>query len=238
VCTPSPRRSQATRANERAAHTPLGRPDPLEEVASVAAAKRELLLRVHRFRLRHEDLEDCFSQATLELMLQVRRGGEFASLRHISNTLEQRFLSRVRDRRRALAGRSPMIAAVEAARRLGPVPGDHDIEDVRVEIERLVFARHELMRLQLLARELTPDQRLAIAGQVGELTSGEFCARFGWTPEKYRKVAQRARARLRALADLDQSPHPSSPATSSPAPGVAARPVAGRASEEPAGTRL
>ena len=44
------------------------RPDPAEEVALVARARRELLLRAHRHRLRREDLEDCYSQATLELL--------------------------------------------------------------------------------------------------------------------------------------------------------------------------
>ena len=29
--------------------------------------------------------------------------------------------------------------------------------------------------------------------------AAEFCARFGWSVEKYRKVAQRARAKLRVL---------------------------------------
>jgi hypothetical protein len=31
------------------------------------------------------------------------------------------------------------------------------------------------------------------------MDSAEFCERFGWSSEKFRKVAQRARARLRAL---------------------------------------
>jgi len=55
-------------------------PDPVEEVAIMAHARRELLLRAHRFRLRREDLEDCYSQATLELMLRARRGKFFASM--------------------------------------------------------------------------------------------------------------------------------------------------------------
>jgi hypothetical protein len=46
----------------------------------VASAKRGLLLRVHRHRLRHEDLEDCYSQATLELIAHVRAGRSFAGL--------------------------------------------------------------------------------------------------------------------------------------------------------------
>ena len=48
--------------------------DPAEEVALVARAKRELLLRVHRYRLRREDLEDCYGQATLELVAHARSG--------------------------------------------------------------------------------------------------------------------------------------------------------------------
>jgi hypothetical protein len=51
-----------------------------DEVAEVACARRELLLRAHRFRLRHEDLEDCYSQATLELVAHAQRGAKFASL--------------------------------------------------------------------------------------------------------------------------------------------------------------
>jgi hypothetical protein len=54
--------------------------DAAEEVAIVARAKRDVLLRAHRFRLRREDLEDCYSQATLELVAHVRNGGAFADL--------------------------------------------------------------------------------------------------------------------------------------------------------------
>jgi hypothetical protein len=90
-------------------------PELLEEVAVVASSKRAVLLRAHSYRLRREDLEDCYSQATLELLDQVRRGRSFASRRHLANALEQRFVSRIHDRRRALAGRSPMQAAIEGA---------------------------------------------------------------------------------------------------------------------------
>jgi len=68
------------------------RPDVAEEVAQVACARRELLLRAHRHRLRREDLEDCYSQATLELVVHARRGGAFADRRHMGNALEVRFL--------------------------------------------------------------------------------------------------------------------------------------------------
>jgi DNA-directed RNA polymerase specialized sigma24 family protein len=178
--------------------------DPAEEVALVARAKRELLLRALRYQLRREDLEDCYSQATLELVAHARKGGTFWSRSHLGNVLEQRFRSRVRDRRRALSGRSPMQAALEAAMSLGRA-GEQEIEivDVRAEVERLVILRHELRRVEELARELTADQRLVLACQLGQVSPAEFCRRFGWSAEKYRKVAQRARARLRALTAGD-----------------------------------
>jgi hypothetical protein len=61
------------------------RSDPAQEVALVARARRELLLRVHGHRLRREDLEDCYSQATLELVALARKGREFASRLHVAN---------------------------------------------------------------------------------------------------------------------------------------------------------
>ncbi len=66
--------------------------DLAEEVATVACAKRDLLLRVHRHRLRPEDLEDCYSQATLELVASAQSGGVFASRLHIANALAQDYV--------------------------------------------------------------------------------------------------------------------------------------------------
>jgi DNA-directed RNA polymerase specialized sigma24 family protein len=189
--------------------------DPAEEVALVARARRELLLRVHRHRLRREDLEDCYSQAVLELVAHARRGGRFSSRLHLANVLEQRFLSRVGDRRRALSGRSPMQAALETALSLDCAEAQTvDVIDARAELETLVMLRQDLRRLRVLARELTPDQRLIIACQVGlQMSRGDFCERFGWSPEKYRKVAQRARARLRQLMAEDRDVPPAGAAS-------------------------
>jgi DNA-directed RNA polymerase specialized sigma24 family protein len=175
-------------------------------VALVARAKRELLLRVHRHRLRREDLEDCYSQATLELVAQARRGVRFSSSRHVANTLEQRLLSRIHDRRRALSGRSPMQAALETAVSLDSVEHEQiDIVDLRAELETLVILREDLRRVRSLAQALTSDQRLVLASQVGlQMGASEFCRLHRWTPEKYRKVAQRARARLKRLMALDE----------------------------------
>jgi DNA-directed RNA polymerase specialized sigma24 family protein len=182
-------------------------PDPAHEMALLAQARRELLLRAHRHRLRREDLEDCYSQATLELLTRARRGATFASRAHAANVLEQRFLSRVRDRRRALRGRSPMQAALNAALSWGG--GEVEVVDVRAEVEPLVLLRSDLRRLCELAPALTADQRLVLACQVGlQMSRAEFCHRFGWSHAKYRKVAQRGRARLRRLLAGQQSVPP------------------------------
>jgi hypothetical protein len=110
-----------------------------EEIALVVHSKRELLLRVHAHRLRREDLEDCFAQAALELIAQARRGGAFSSRVRMATALENRFLSRVLDRRRALAGRSPMEAALEASASLGGCGEDElEIADMRAGPHELV----------------------------------------------------------------------------------------------------
>jgi DNA-directed RNA polymerase specialized sigma24 family protein len=175
--------------------------DPAEEVALVARARRDLLLRAHRQRLRREDLEDCYSQATLELVAYARNRARFASRAHLANVLEQRFISRIKDRRRALSGRSPMQAALETAMSIGALEEARiQIVDVRADTERQAFLRHELQLVKAVAGELTPDQRMVLASQVGlQLSRAEFCRRYGWSTEKYRKVAQRARLRLRQL---------------------------------------
>ncbi|HTA13965.1 MAG TPA: hypothetical protein VK781_03820, partial [Solirubrobacteraceae bacterium] len=127
-----------------------GRPgalDPAEAIALVAGARRELLLGVHRHRLARADLEDCYSQATLELLTCSQHGGGFSSMAHIANALEQRLLSRIHDRRRAISGRSPIQTALATALPLGSVhEREVDIPDARADIERLVLLRHDLKR--------------------------------------------------------------------------------------------
>jgi RNA polymerase sigma factor (sigma-70 family) len=176
-------------------------------MALVAQARRELLLRAHRHRLRKEDLEDCYSQATLELLAQASGGaGAFSTRAHLANVLEQRFVSRIQDRRRALRGRSPEQAALNNALPLGD-GGDGGIEiaDVRAEIERLVMLRMDLSNLGKVIHDLTPDQRLVLVSSADSgMDCAEFCSRFGWSKEKYRKVVQRARARLRELLAREQ----------------------------------
>lgn len=205
----------------RAARGP-GLRDQAEMVALVARSKRAVLLRAHRHRLRPEDLEDCYSQATLELIALARRGRAYAGSAHVANALEQRFVSRVQDRRRALSGRSPIQAAIEAAVPLSAEEAGGELLDRRADPERLAILRQQLSEVVAGATALSEDQRLVIACQVGlQMSCEQFCQTFAWSPEKYRKVAQRARARLRALASL--------------APPV---PSGGGASDQKAGTDL
>jgi DNA-directed RNA polymerase specialized sigma24 family protein len=151
--------------------------------------------------MRREDLEDCYSQATLELLTRARKGSGFESPQHVSNALEQKFASRVKDRHRALGGRSALEAALAGAASIDDHEGAvGDLADRRAEVPDQVSHRHDLSRLREVAEDLTPDQRLVLACQVGlDMGCAEFCRRFGWSAEKFRKVSQRGRAKLRAL---------------------------------------
>jgi DNA-directed RNA polymerase specialized sigma24 family protein len=180
-------------------------------MALVAQARRQPLLRTHRHRLRKEDLEDCFSQATLELLAKAREGdgGTYVTRTHMANVLEQRFLSRIYDHRRALRGRSPAQAALNQALRLGDGADGIEVADVRAEIERLVMLRMDLRSLGQVIHKLTPDQRLVLSSLTASgMECVQFCDRFGWSKEKYRKVSQRARARLRELMEASEESFP------------------------------
>jgi RNA polymerase sigma factor (sigma-70 family) len=175
--------------------------DPVEAVAEIAVARRELLLRAYRHRLRREELEDCYSQAIVELVSRARGGARFAGPDHLAHALEQKFASRILDRRRALSGRSSIEAALGLATPLdGLDAGTTQIADVAPGVEERVARRLDLRRLREVADELSPDQRLVLACQVGlDMQCAEFCRRYGWSAEKFRKVAQRARGRLLGL---------------------------------------
>jgi DNA-directed RNA polymerase specialized sigma24 family protein len=185
-------------------------------MALVAQARRELLLRAYRHRLRKEDLEDCYGQATLELLAQARAVGAGSGVpgahmtrTHMANVLEQRFVSRIHDRLRALRGRSPAQAVLDRALPLGDGAGGIEVADVRAEIERLVMLRLDLRSLGRVIGELTADQRLVLVSLAeGGTGCVEFCERHGWSKNKYRKVSQRARARLRELLETCEETFP------------------------------
>jgi DNA-directed RNA polymerase specialized sigma24 family protein len=176
--------------------------DPLELVALVAHTRRAVLLRAYRKWLRHEDLEDCFSQSTFELLRRAHAGTTWRSTGHLANHLDQRFVSRVQDRLRAVNGRSPRQTAAEEQLRCGCLHDAPQPPGAQLALEELVMLRMQLRELPQLARALTPDQRLVLATQVAlQMPCADFCASYGWSREKYRKVAQRARAKLRALSE-------------------------------------
>jgi DNA-directed RNA polymerase specialized sigma24 family protein len=180
--------------------------DPLELVALVAGARRPALLQAYRHWLRHEDLEDCFSQSTFELIRRAHAGATWQSTSHLAHHLDQRFVSRVQDRLRAVNGRSLSQAASEDHLRAGGLRDGHHWVSERLELEELVMLRMQLREVPRLARALTPDQRLVLASQVAlQMPCAEFCATYGWSREKYRKVAQRARAKLRRLSEEQAS---------------------------------
>lgn len=175
-----------------------------EAIALVACARRRALLGIHRRHLGREDLEDCYSQATLEILTRARGGGGFTSRAHIANSLELRFISRIHDRRRALGGRSPIEAALAHAIPLSvSTEAETSLHDPRADVERKILARHELMRIAEISHKLTPDQRLLLAGRLSDTDRADFCHVHGWSVEKYRKVSQRTGARLRQLVDED-----------------------------------
>ncbi|MGA7704291.1 MAG: hypothetical protein WB998_05285 [Solirubrobacteraceae bacterium] len=196
--------------------------DPAETVALVVRARRALLLAAHRHRLSREDLEDCYSQATVELLKRAGRDRGFSSRAHIANALEQRFVSRIHDRRRALAGRSPMEAAVASALPLGTwEEGEVEVADARADIERLTLLRYDLRLICRFVGLLSPDQRLLLKSQLAGGLGEDFCREHGWSEAKYRKVGQRARARLAALLakqnEIDRAQSERSFASSCPA---------------------
>jgi hypothetical protein len=140
----------------------------------VSALKRDVLLRVHRHRLGFEDLEDCYSQATLELVCRARtRARAFQGEAHVANALEQRFLSRIADRRRALSSRSPIGAVTQVAlRRADDQDAGPDgavlaaVADPTGDVVERLAGQDDVRRLRELADELTADQRLVLACQV------------------------------------------------------------------------
>ena len=189
----------------------------------MAHARRAVLLNTYRHRLHREDLEDCYGQATVELLAQARRGAvAFSTRAHMANVIELRFVSRIQDRRRVLRGRSPAQAALDRALSLNGCGGEDsvEVEDLCADIDKLVTLRMDLRTLGRVVHELTPDQRLVLASAIDTgIDCVEFCRRSGWSKEKYRKVAQRARARLRELLAREEKSFPAKLSRLAPAVG-------------------
>ena len=101
-----------------------------------------------------------------------------------------------------------MQAALEGSVPLAafPLDGEVDVADSRMQVEHLVILREELAGIAQLAASLSMDQRLVLASQLSsQMRPADFCRHHGWSPDKYRKVAQRGRARLRRLLEAGEA---------------------------------
>src|SRR3954452_8537577 len=129
--------------------------DAEQRLARALAAQRARLLRRHAHRLDREDLEECLAQAALELVPRARGEVDGTAWRP-ALALEQRFLSRVSDRRRALAGRSPREHILRAAitRRDTNLDEALEIADPCGSVDEQVVQRDELRRLLELIADL------------------------------------------------------------------------------------
>jgi RNA polymerase sigma factor (sigma-70 family) len=165
-----------------------------ELIAREALGLRATLIRAHSSAARREDLEDLFSQAVLELLARARRDPTLSTAAHVRNAVRQKFASRVLDHQRALAGRSTAARASAQACPLELVA--EKLPDRHNTVRELV-QREEIRELAAAMRTLSTDQRLVLRSQIGGEPPRECCARTGWSTEKYRKLSQRARARLR-----------------------------------------
>lgn len=175
------------------------RPDSMDTIGEVAAANWRRLLRIHRYRLRPADLEDCLGQTIVELLTAAARGEQFADTDAVLAAIARRFDSRIIDRQRALAGRSPITASTARATPLDNLDGRLAAIGSNDPVAQAI-ARERLAELAAAIATLTDDQRLVIVHQLdGTEPPSVFCARHSWSIAKYRKTAQRARARLRAL---------------------------------------
>ena len=151
--------------------------DPGEEVALVRT-KRRLLLR--------PTAAGCAARTSRTASARRRsscwpapRGRASPSRAHIANALEQKFLSRIHDRRRALAGRSAIEAALAGASDRRPEEAaSRSRTRARRRAARAACARN--CAAAALAR-LTDDQRLVLAGQVARHGLRRVLPHHGWS---------------------------------------------------------
>ena len=163
-------------------------------IARVIAAKRDTLLRVYRHRLSDEDLQDCFSQATLELVARARAGRPFASDLHAARALEQKFASRITDEYRSSHGRSAARTAQREARGLDTV--SDEIASYTEDTATIAERRDEAKGLLAALARLSERDRTLLLGRLRGLPPALIAAQHGLTIETYRKATQRATARL------------------------------------------
>jgi len=80
------------------------------------------------------------------------------------------------------------------------VDGDdaHELVDPVTDLDTQVLEREHIDAIASRTDELSASERLVIGTQLGlPLDAASVCSAAGWSREKYRKTAQRARDRLR-----------------------------------------
>jgi DNA-directed RNA polymerase specialized sigma24 family protein len=154
-------------------------------LAEVAEELRRPLLAANRRSAAREDLEDIYAQSVLELLLRIRRDPSFTTHEHLANALRLRFASRLADRHRALAGRSPASRALAQAARLDD---DATVIVAAYDVEHTVLGRERLRALITALHALPASQRDAVLAERA-------------TGDTERKRCWRGRCTLRASID-------------------------------------
>jgi hypothetical protein len=130
-------------------------------IAQEAMALRRSLIGHHgRGLVGWQDLEDVYSQATLELLARARRDPTLQTRAHVRNALRQKFADRVLDEQRARGGRSPAAYA-----RVHAQPLDDAWRELVNERDApaQLIALDDLAELPDAIRQLTDDQRLVLS---------------------------------------------------------------------------
>jgi hypothetical protein len=156
-------------------------------LAEEAESLRRPLLAIHHDAARREDLEDLYAQAVLELLVRIRRDPTLREPAHIANALRLKFKSRIADHQRAVAGRSPIAAALARAAPIDSTgaPGMGRAPDLEEQVLVREAARELLGALAALPAQQR-DAVLIAANMRGVLGETE------------RKRSWRARLTLRA----------------------------------------
>jgi hypothetical protein len=168
-------------------------------------AKRDILMRVHHWWLSRPDIEECMCQAELELFASVKRGHVLRSFQHACNSLEQKFVSRIADQRRAIGGRSATKRALNCAYSLSQ-HYDKDIEeggwepsDAKLDVFETVSNKLDLQAILDEIQICREDfQKVFHYELFGSGSRADYAASQGWGMETFRKIDQRGRQRLRA----------------------------------------
>jgi DNA-directed RNA polymerase specialized sigma24 family protein len=158
-------------------------------IAQEAMALRRSLIGHHgRGPVGRQDLEDVYSQATLELLARAKRGPTLRTRAHVRNALRQKFADRVLDEQRARAGRSPAADGRAHAQPLDDawreLVNDRDAPTQLIALE-------EVAELRDAISGLTSDQRLVLSSQLAGEPPRDCRKRAGWSNEKYRLCRRR-----------------------------------------------